>query len=200
MQIKVNIKAPRHWHLCGEFTGYRWIPRTNGQLGGKCLHLMTSSCRFLRRSLDLLINVIGYRLIHKWNYPLFPQLNFSIYYLWVNVNRPEILIVHASKNSYAVLKDTAPQHDMEKFTNCLFRRRSKKTLKLHVTGLCVGNSPGTDEFPAQKPSNAENVSIWWRHHGLMTPSHHQNQCDYSASNVQEPHIQSYKSWYKMCFI
>ena len=26
-----NIKAPRHWHLCGEFTGDCWIPRTNGQ-------------------------------------------------------------------------------------------------------------------------------------------------------------------------
>ena len=26
-----------------------------------------------------------------------------------------------------------------------------------------GNSPGTGEFPAQKASNAENVSIWWRH-------------------------------------
>ena len=30
-QIKVNIKAPRHWPLCGEFTGDQWIPRTNGQ-------------------------------------------------------------------------------------------------------------------------------------------------------------------------
>ena len=50
--------------------------------------------------------------------------------------------------------------------NRLFRRRSKKTLKLHVTGLCVGNSPGTGEFPAQMASYAENVSIWWRHHGM----------------------------------
>ena len=39
-----NIKAPRHWPLCGEITGDRWIPRTNGQLRGKCFHLMTSSC------------------------------------------------------------------------------------------------------------------------------------------------------------
>ena len=46
-----------------------------------------------------------------------------------------------------------------------FGRRSKKTSKLRVTGLCVGNSPGTGEFPAQMASNAENVSIWWRHHG-----------------------------------
>ena len=38
-----------------------------------------------------------------------------------------------------------------------------KTLTLSVTGLCVGNSPLTVEFPAQMASNAENVSIWWRH-------------------------------------
>ena len=38
-----KIKAPRHWPLCGEFTADRWIPRTNGQLRGKCFHLMTSS-------------------------------------------------------------------------------------------------------------------------------------------------------------
>ena len=48
--------------------------------------------------------------------------------------------------------------------NRLFRRRSKKTSKLRVTGLCAGNSPGTGEFPAQMASYAENVSIWWRHH------------------------------------
>ena len=49
--------------------------------------------------------------------------------------------------------------------NRLSRRRSKKTSKVCVTGLCAGNSPGTGEFPAQRASNAENVSIWWRHHG-----------------------------------
>ena len=34
-QIKVNIKAPRHWPM--------WIPRRKGQWRGKCFHLMTSS-------------------------------------------------------------------------------------------------------------------------------------------------------------
>ena len=48
--------------------------------------------------------------------------------------------------------------------NRLFRRKSKKTSKLRVTGLCAGNSPGTGEFSAQMASYAENVSIWWRHH------------------------------------
>ena len=53
-------------------------------------------------------------------------------------------------------------------TDCLhsqlFRRRSKKTTKLSVTGLCAANSPVTGEFPIQMASNAENVSISWRHH------------------------------------
>ena len=48
--------------------------------------------------------------------------------------------------------------------NRLFGRRSKKTSKLRVTGLRVGNSPRTGEIPAQMASNAKNVSIWWRHH------------------------------------
>ena len=52
--------------------------------------------------------------------------------------------------------------------NRLFRSRSKKASKLCATGLCAGNSPGTGEFPAQMASYAENVSIWWRHHGYMT--------------------------------
>ena len=53
--------------------------------------------------------------------------------------------------------------------NRLFGRWSKKTSKLRVTGLCAGNSPGTGEFPAQMASNAENISIWWRHHVNNTP-------------------------------
>ena len=48
--------------------------------------------------------------------------------------------------------------------NRLFRRRSKKIPKLRVTGLCAGNSPVIGEFPARRASNAENVSIRWRHH------------------------------------
>ena len=60
----------------------------------------------------------------------------------------------------------------------LFGRRSKKTSKLRVTGLCVGNSPGTGEFPAQMASNAENVSIWWRYQGMST-THKTGSTDYS---------------------
>ena len=56
----------------------------------------------------------------------------------------------------------------DRLHNRLFRRRSKKTSKLRVTGLCAGNSPGIGEFPAQMANNAENISIWWRdYHTLI---------------------------------
>ena len=49
------------------------------------------------------------------------------------------------------------------------RRKSQKTSKLRVTGLCEGNSPVTGEFPTQGASNAENVSIWWRNFFYHVP-------------------------------
>ena len=58
----------------------------------------------------------------------------------------------------------------QNWLNHLFRRRSKKTSNLRVTGLCAGNSPVTSEFTSQKASNAENVSIWWRHQGVAEQS------------------------------
>ena len=48
--------------------------------------------------------------------------------------------------------------------NRLFRHWSKKTSKLHITGLCEGNSPVTSEFPEQRASYTKNVSIWWHHY------------------------------------
>ena len=47
VQIKEYIKVPRHWPLCAEFTGDRWIPHTKGQEHGKCFHLVTSSWRVI---------------------------------------------------------------------------------------------------------------------------------------------------------
>ena len=46
----------------------------------------------------------------------------------------------------------------------LFRCRSKEISKLHVTGLCDWNPLTTSGFPSQSASNAEIVSIWWRHY------------------------------------
>ena len=44
--------------------------------------------------------------------------------------------------------------------NCCFMRRSKKTSKLRVTGLCAENAPVIGEFPVEKASVAENVYMY----------------------------------------
>ena len=51
---------------------------------------------------------------------------------------------------------------LDSLLNRLFRRRSKKTSMLRVTGLCEGNPTTTGRFPSQRASNVKNA-IWWRH-------------------------------------
>ena len=75
--------------------------------------------------------------------------------------------------SDVMMRAMAFHQRIECLLNRLFRPRSKKTSKLRVTGLYEGNPPVTVGFPSQKASNAEKVSIWWRHHavesGYITP-------------------------------
>ena len=52
----------------------------------------------------------------------------------------------------------------------LVAQPSTKTPKFPVTGLCEGRWPVG--FPHKRPSNAENVSIWWRHHVSLSSTRH----------------------------
>ena len=85
----------------------------------------------------------------KFDWGLFPGFKLTLSLRWRH-------------NGCDSVSNHQPRHCL---LNRLFRRRSKKTSKLRVTGLCAVNSLGTGEFPAQMASYAENVSIWWRHHG-----------------------------------
>ena len=69
-------------------------------------------------------------------------------------------IIELSQWRHNTQYDISYQQPHDCSLNRLFRRISKKTSKLRVTGLCGGNSP------AQMASNAENISIWWRHHEM----------------------------------
>ena len=72
----------------------------------------------------------------------------------------------------------------------LFRHRSKKTPKLPVIVLCTGNSPVTGEFPAQWASNAENDSIWWRHHVMNEMSFNINDTEQWYLNKMAVNMQT----------
>ena len=94
--------------------------------------------------------------------------------LWSHKRGP--WIAHTSTNFMASLllplqwrhneRDGVPSNHrrLDCLLNRLFRRRSKKTSKLRVTGLCEENPPATGGFPSQRASYAENASIWLRHH------------------------------------
>ena len=88
-------------------------------------------------------------------------------------NYPSELLIQGSHYNDVIISAMASQ--ITSLTiyllNRLFGRRSKKTPKLRVTGLCAWNSPATGEFPAQRASNAENVSNWWRHQGNTLKCH-----------------------------
>ena len=90
------------------------------------------------------------------------------------------------------------------------RADSKKTSKLCVTGLCVGNSPVTDEFPAQRASNAENISIWWHHNILTNTKQHETRIactvasyrgHFSSKNSRTtPHSSPVRARYGVSFV
>ena len=94
----------------------------------------------------------------KWKYPVH---EYCVHYL---------LVIFCGKGNHSLRWchngcDGVSNHQPYVcLLNRLFRRWSKKTSKFRVTGLCAGNSPVTGEFPTQMASNAENISIWWRHH------------------------------------
>ena len=76
--------------------------------------------------------------------------------------------------------DVSNHRRLDCLFNRLFKRWSKKTSQLRVTGLCEGNSPVTGEFPAQKWPETRKVFSFdnaimlydafmtlWRHHDSM---------------------------------
>ena len=168
MQIKENIKVLCHWSLWGN-------PPVTGGFPSQMLLLFPKQI--------LLQKVRGYTIDHLWGDSVFFNLWFK-WYQWVSIfSRRSLQWRH---NGHDGVSNHQPQHCL---LTRLFGRRSNKTSKLRVTGLCAGNSPGTGEFPAQMASNAENVSIWWRHH--VSPRPHTRHSSVSISCTHN-HITSIK--------
>ena len=68
---------------------------------------------------------------------------------WVNNREAGDLRRHLDHYDVSVMVDLTTA--IASIGNSCFRRRSKNTSKLRVTGLCEGNSPVTDEYPEKGP-------------------------------------------------
>ena len=55
------------------------------------------------------------------------------------------------------------------FTQSFIQTQIKENIKAPRHWPLCGEFTGTGEFPAQRASYAENVSIWWRHHDMLRP-------------------------------
>ena len=133
----------------------RWA-KTHG-IEQHCRQLQTIACFPISLAPNILNvpqNVTCIQCSGAWKWlPFFRWIAYTIY--------PMVRSLRWRHNGRDSVSNHQP-HDC--LLNRWFIRRSKKISKPRVTGLCVGNSPGTGEYPAQMATNAENVSIWWRHH------------------------------------
>ena len=110
-----------------------------------------------RRKFDCLFNTKVFQVNNKavvWK--TLPRNAISL--LWVQSLTHEVPVVgstslscvslHWRHNEHASVSNHQPDDCL---LNHLFRRRSKKTSKLRVTGLCAGNSPGPVNSPHKGP-------------------------------------------------
>ena len=110
--------------------------------------------------------------------------NALMCWLWLEIewtvqaNRLWEVTLHWRHNGHDGVSNHQPHGCL---LNCLFRRGSKKTPKLRVTGLCVGKSPGPVNSPHKGPVTRkmfpfDNVIMelaLWR---LPIPGYSQSQC------------------------
>ena len=87
-------------------------------------------------------------------------LNAVLGFCWLILSRVSSSITMTSQWVGWRLKSPASRL----FTQPFIRAQIKENIKAPRHWPLCGNSPGTGEFPAQMASNAETVSIWWRHH------------------------------------
>ena len=142
----------------GNSPRHRWIPRIRASDAELCCFLWSAPEPTVEQAIETLVIWDAIELIiTSWRSY---DVTATSHYL----NHWGLIFQHPSQWRHNEL-DGVPDHQLHDcLLNRLFMRRSKKTSKIRVTGLGEGNSPVTGEFPAQRASNAENVSIWWRHH------------------------------------
>ena len=75
-------------------------------------------------------------------------------------NAPHTVSPYTSQWRHNKRNGVSNHRRLDCLLNRLFSHSTKKISKVRVTGLCGENR----WFPAQRASNAEKVSIWWRHH------------------------------------
>ena len=130
-----------------------------------CFLHMINATDYFERVITLVSVIICACSSHNWNMETLCHFFCNLFYELECIHHLKWHLVFFSLQWRHNGRDSVSNHQPHDcFLKRWFRHRSNKTSKLRATGLCAGNSPEAGEFPAQMASNAENVSIWWRHH------------------------------------
>ena len=154
--ISINFPLYCNYIWCASYTGFMLMKRIRwNDISTTLLFSMADIAGFTSRNMNtwcaLLWKVVGVA-------EIFTHI-FQSQFTYRNNNRVTLQWRHNERGCVS-----NHQHHDCLLLSILFRRRSMKSSKICITGLCEGNSLVTGEFPAQRASDAENVSIWWRHH------------------------------------
>ena len=173
------------------------FPFTKGQWRRKAFacHDVTSTCicfccvyspvkmTLHLTSLPICITIASLALWHRMFAPMSAKLSWRI---WMKLTWNQTTTKHTFQWRHNERDGVSNHQPHDCLLNRLFRHRSKETSKLRVTGLCEGNSPVTGEFIAQRASNAENVSICWRHHAPKRTIRQFLGCTVYADTLRSP--------------
>ena len=158
-----------HWSQFMIISSYSFVNLYNSTVTpwGLVTHIRQSAGTSLFHAMDtkvsdLCLIDVDPRRISQHNPPNITVLCLENYY-GITPNHPGSSL-HWRHNDHDGVSNHQPHHWL---LNRLYRRRSRKTSKLRVTGLCVGNSPGPVNSPHKGPVTRkmfpfDDVIMWTR--------------------------------------
>ena len=155
--------------LCGEFTGHRWIPRTEVQWRGALIFSLI--CAWINGWVNN--GEAGDLRRHR------PHYDVTVMF---GCDAPVLSTECLTRVTAPELRSASNHHQLDCWFSSLFDLATKKTSKVHITWSLWGESTGG--FPSRRPCHAGRVYIsWyligihntsqWRHNGRDGVSNHQ---------------------------
>ena len=146
---------------------YSWIELNVGEITVKChwgdLGFIKIKGNYFKNFSYLVLTCINKSVIdffYDWHWFGYHYKKISIQFLSTEIQH-KIAFASSAKHHNTLqwhhneCNGISNHQHLDCLLSHLFMRRSKKTSKLRVTGLCEGNSPVTSEFPAQR-------SVTWK--------------------------------------
>ena len=156
-----RTKRQSHWYFCDEYS----IPNTSLDIYHRPHEQFEAVLKYICQHFHTIENLQD--CTHR-DFMIFTCLCGIVWHINIkrNTSAPVVMMNTTVKSLWARwrLKSSASPS----FTQPFIQVQIEENIKAPRHWPLCGNSPVPGEFSAQKVSNAENVSIWWRHRGKQS--------------------------------